>query len=108
MAILKNLTNDIEVYLVSLAERPEVLAGKLYGIKTYKQSVREITYLLLNSFVQFIDYEKEFRLIAYSWYLWQKENEDLPAAEKTAAAFIKRLRVDVAKRMNYEMDMRED
>lgn len=108
MARLRNLTTNTEGYLVSLVERPEVLAGKFYGIKTYKQALRELAIYLLNSIVIFIDFEYEYRLIAYAWYLWTKENDDLPESEKTASAFIKRLRVDLAFRINYEMEDRED
>jgi len=107
MERLRPLTPNIEGYLLGLIERPEVLAGKLYGLKTYKQAVREIAYYLMSSFVMFIDYEYEYKLLAYAWWLWLQENSDASEDEKSCRAFVKRLRLDVANRMVYELENKD-
>ena len=107
MERLKPVTANIEGYLLALIERPDVLAGKLYGIKTYKMAVREIGFYLMNTFVQFCDYEYEMKLLAYTWYLWLQENSDATDEEKSCKAFIRRLQYDVIRRMNNELEARD-
>lgn len=96
---MKGIPKSFAETIRILAERPDVLQGYCYHIKSYQLGVSYLAEAILNTFAGTFEPMTFNREIAMSYHYWKETGEHGSADKENVQNFLRILRIDVIRKI---------
>lgn len=105
---MKGIPKSFAETIRVMAERPDVLQGYVFHIKTYQMGVSYLTDAILDTFTGSFEPMTFRREIAMTYHYWKQSEESGDCDKENVQNFLKLLRIDVIRKIKQIASAIED
>ena len=105
---MKGIPKSFAETIRVMAERPDVLQGYVFHIKTYQMGVSYLTDAILDTFTGSFEPITFRREIAMTYHYWKQSEECGDCDKENVQNFLKLLRIDVIRKIKHIASAIED